>query len=108
MDKKEKKILEAAALRYNAQTDDAPYLVAMGKGEIAEKIVQTARENDIPVMEDAPLAHILNKLSLGDEIPEELYGVVAQVLAFIANLDHKGSERFGLKYSSPAQGRYTK
>ncbi len=96
MDKKEEKLLEAAALRYNAQTDDAPYLVAAGQGGIAEKIVQTARENDIPVVADAPLAHMLNKLSLGDEIPEELYGVVAQVLSFIANLDHQGARRFGL------------
>ena len=69
----------------------------MGKGEIAEKIVKTARENDIPVMEDAPLAHMLNKLSLGDEIPEELYGVVAQMLIFIANLDHQSAGRFGLE-----------
>lgn len=100
-DNRKGKPLEAAALKYNAQTDDAPTIVALGKGEIAGNIIKTAMENDVPVVEDKSLAQILGKLSVGDEIPEELYGVVAQVLVFIAGLDKSYSERFGLGRKKP-------
>lgn len=87
---------EAAALKYNAKTDDAPYIVGLGQGLIAENILKTAKEHAIPVVEDKTLAHVLNKLSVGDEIPEELYQLVAQVLAFVAKLDSDYGKRFGM------------
>lgn len=88
--------LQAAALKYDAKTDRAPYIVALGQGEIAKNIIKTARENKIHVIEDKPLAQMLNSLSVGDEIPEELYEVIAQVLIFISGLDAEYARRFGL------------
>lgn len=85
---------EAAALKYNAKTDNAPYIVGLGQGEIAERMLAAAKEHGIPVVEDKSLAHVLNKLSVGDEIPEELYKLVAQVLVFVANLDRDYGKRF--------------
>jgi flagellar biosynthesis protein len=92
-----KTVKEAAALKYDAKKDDAPYIVGLGQGVVAENIVKTAKENAIPVVEDRTLAHLLNKLSVGDEIPEELYQMVAQVLVFVTNLDKDYGNRFGLK-----------
>ena len=95
--KKGEEILKVAALKYNAKTDSAPSIVALGQGELAKKIIDTARDNHIPVIEDKPLAQMLNRLQVGDEIPEELYQVVAQVLVFISTLDKEYVKRFGLK-----------
>ena len=89
MDKKpEKKVKEVAALKYSPDTDGAPKIVAVGKGEIAEKIIEKAKENDVPVYEDANLAHTLNSFKIGGEIPEELYDIVAKILIFIGNVDN--------------------
>jgi len=88
-DKKDKKIKEAAALRYDPQKNSAPEIVALGKGETAEKIIEKARQNDIPVYEDKELAHTLSFFKIGDEIPEELYEVVANILVFIGDIDGK-------------------
>lgn len=90
-----KEIKEAAALRYLPGNNRAPKLVATGRGEIAEKIIETALENEVPVYEDARLAHTLNKLQLGDEIPPELYEVVAEILVFVSNLDKSFGEKYG-------------
>jgi len=84
---KKKKIKEAAALRYTPEKGGAPEVVALGKGEVAEKIISKAIESNVPLYEDAALAHALNHLNIGDEIPKELYDVVAQVLVFVSNLD---------------------
>ncbi len=83
------KIKEAAALRYSPEKGGAPEIVALGKGEIAEKIIASAKENDVPLYEDEALAHTLNTLRIGDEIPKELYEVVSQVLVFVSRLDNK-------------------
>lgn len=90
--KHEKKIKEVAALKYSPDQDNAPKIVALGKGEIAEKILEIAEKNKIPVYEEPTLAHTLNTLSVGDEIPPELYEIVAQILAFIYDLDRLKGE----------------
>ena len=72
----------AVALHYNITGGGAPRVVAKGGGEIAEKIMQTAREHNVPLQEDAALANALAKLDIGREIPKELYVAVAHVLAF--------------------------
>ncbi|HEX2947418.1 MAG TPA: EscU/YscU/HrcU family type III secretion system export apparatus switch protein [Clostridia bacterium] len=82
-----KKLKEAAALRYDPEKGGAPEIVALGKGEIADRIIEKAKENDVPLYEDAKLAHTLNYLHVGDEIPRELYEVIAQILVFVSNLD---------------------
>ena len=70
----------AVALHYSG--NGAPRVVAKGGGVVAERIVQTAREHNVPLQEDAALASTLSKLELGREIPRELYVAVAHVLAF--------------------------
>ncbi|HHW23372.1 MAG TPA: EscU/YscU/HrcU family type III secretion system export apparatus switch protein [Clostridiaceae bacterium] len=81
------KIKKASALSYTPGEDKAPKVIASGKGELAQKIIEKAREANIPVYEDSHLAEALSHISLGDEIPSELYEVVAEVLAFISKLD---------------------
>jgi flagellar biosynthesis protein len=72
----------AVALHYNASGSGAPRVVAKGGGQLAEKIIETAREHNVPLQEDAALASALSRLELGREIPRELYVAVAHVLAF--------------------------
>lgn len=87
---------QAAALKYDPQAVGAPYVVALGTGSVADRIVETAKENNVHVMRDDKLSGMLQKLSVGDEIPEELYKVVAEVLVFISSMDENFSRRFGL------------
>lgn len=82
----EDKKKQAVALSYNPG-DEAPVIVAAGKGVLADKIIEKAKESDVPLYEDAKLANTLSKLDIGDSIPPELYGVVAQILVFVDNLD---------------------
>ena len=70
----------AIALHYNG--NGAPRVVAKGGGHVAERIIETAREHNVPLEEDAALASVLSKVDLGREIPRELYVAVANVLAF--------------------------
>ena len=78
---------KAAALKYNAQISSAPVVKAKGIGVVAEKIIQIARENNIPIKEDADLVELLVQLDLEQEIPPELYKIVAEILAFVYSLD---------------------
>lgn len=84
------KVKKAAALSYNSQSDTAPKVVAKGKGYVAEAIINKAEASNVPVYQDEKLAEQLNQLSVGADIPEHLYDVVAQVLIFIAKIDAKG------------------
>jgi len=85
MDKQKK----AVALKYNKGKDSAPKVVAKGKGYIAEKIIEAARENNVPLYEDKNLSQVLEALDLDTEIPPKLYRAVAEVLAFIYKLNNK-------------------
>ncbi|KPL61147.1 EscU/YscU/HrcU family type III secretion system export apparatus switch protein [Rossellomorea vietnamensis] len=78
---------EAIALGYNQQEASAPKVVAKGKGMIAENILSKAMEHGVPVQEDKSLLSLLGNLDIGESIPEELYGAVAEVFAFIYRLD---------------------
>ncbi|MDA8168225.1 MAG: EscU/YscU/HrcU family type III secretion system export apparatus switch protein [Nitrospiraceae bacterium] len=78
-----KKGPKAAALRYKAGKDMAPVVVAKGRGLVAEKIIQTAREHGISLKEDPGLVEVLSTLELYQEIPPELYKAVAEILVFI-------------------------
>lgn len=79
----------AVALKYTQKKDSAPRVVAKGRGEIAEKIIELAKEHNVPVYEDKNLTQILEALDLETEIPAELYRAVAEVLAFIYRLNGK-------------------
>ena len=78
---------KAAALKYNMKKDNAPKIIANGKGDIAKKILEKAKEEDIHIEENQDLAEILVKMEIGEEIPPELYEVIAEVLSFIYNLE---------------------
>lgn len=84
-------IKKAAVLRYGKNAYP-PSLVAKGKGETAERIIRIAEKNGVPVYEDRELVEILLSLELNDYVPEQLYGVVAEILAFIYNLNLKYTE----------------
>ena len=76
----------AVALQYG--TDDAaPVVVASGMGYLAEKIVDVAQENGVPVYEDDSLATILAQLNLGQEIPPELYQAIVDIYVYFLNFD---------------------
>jgi flagellar biosynthesis protein len=89
MSENEKKKKRAAAISYNPETDNAPVLAAFGEGYVAEKIIERGEEAGIPVMKDPELASMLSRLSVGDEIPPELYEVVAKILVFVSDLDRE-------------------
>jgi flagellar biosynthesis protein len=82
---------KAVALRYDRGKDPAPTVVGKGLGILAEKIIELAKEHNIPVHEDSDLVDILAKLDLYEEIPPSTYIVVAEILAFVykANNDYK-------------------
>lgn len=71
----------AVALRYTNK-DIAPIIVASGMGHMAEKIVEVAAENDVPIYEDTSLATILTQLELGQAVPEELYKAVVDIYVY--------------------------
>lgn len=79
----------AAALRYDAGTDQAPRVVAAGKGLIAERIIAEARAAGVPVRDDAALAEALAGLDLGAQVPEALYRAVAEALAWAYRLESR-------------------
>jgi flagellar biosynthesis protein len=74
---------QAIAVRYNADKESAPRVVAKGKGQIAEKILEIARTNNVPIYEDADLVEMLAVVELFDEVPPELYTAVAEVLVWV-------------------------
>ncbi len=73
----------ATALQYDQGQGGAPRVVASGRRKIAEQILAEAKKHNIPVYEDPALTAALATVNLGDEIPPELYRVVAEVLAFV-------------------------
>ena len=80
---------QAVALRYQPTKDRAPKLVAKGRGYLADKILELAREHDIPVRQDRNLLQILSHLDLNEEIPPDVYKAVAEILAFIYRLSDR-------------------
>ena len=83
----------AAALEYDPAYDNAPVLSAFGQGELAQRIIDTAQDAGVPVIEDPSLASLLKQVSIGDEIPESLYEVVAQLLIFLGETESKTKNR---------------
>ena len=80
---------KAVALKYNPAEHAAPVVAAKGQGHIAERILELAREHGVPVQEDASLVEVLSRLDIDQEIPPELYALVAEVLSFIYQTDRK-------------------
>lgn len=84
----------AAALRYDPAQDDAPLVVASGRGELARQIIDTARQHSVAVYQDEQLAKTLLKLPVGREIPPALYQAVARVLVYLAGLDRELQRKY--------------
>jgi flagellar biosynthesis protein len=76
----------AVALEYEHGKGAPPRVTAKGRGEIAEKIIETAKEHGIVIQSNASLAAALSTVELDDEIPEELFRAVAEVIAFVLRL----------------------
>ena len=76
---------KAVALSYDEDGRSAPVIVASGMGYMAERIIETANENGVPVYEDNSLATVLTQLELGAEIPEELYQAIVEIYVYFLN-----------------------
>jgi flagellar biosynthetic protein FlhB len=76
----------AVAIKYDKEGSGAPKIMAKGTRLWAEKILEEARLHNIPIVRNVPLAQALNKLDIGEEIPEDLYEAVAEILTFVYNL----------------------
>ena len=87
-EKKDWKVVDktAVALAYEPG-DKAPRILATGKGVLAERIIEKAKEHNVPLYQDNKLADTLSKLKIGDAIPPELYEVVAEILVFVDDMD---------------------
>lgn len=91
---------QAVALIYDEKSSGrAPKVLASGKGFVAEKIIETAREAGIHIHEDPNLIEILAKVPVGEEIPVELYQTVAEVLAFVYRVNERFKHK--LTHTSP-------
>ena len=80
---------KAVAIKYNRDKDRAPRLLAKGRDAIAERIIEVAKENNVPIYPDKDLAQVLETLDIDFEIPPELYRAVAEVLVFIYTINGK-------------------
>ena len=79
----------AIALGYNNKKDDAPKIIAKGFGEVSEKMLKIARENNIMIQDDRLLFESLFKLEVGADIPVKMYQVIAGLLAYVYKINNK-------------------
>jgi len=84
---------QAVALRYEPKKDRAPKIAGKGRGYLAEKILELARQHNIPIRQDKNLLQILSRLDLHQEVPAEVYKAVAEILAFIYRLSNRTLSR---------------
>lgn len=78
---------KAVALKYEAERDLAPRVIAKGRGHVAEHILETAQKNSVPVYQDKTLVNMLMALEIDREIPPELYKAIAEVMAYVYKMD---------------------
>ncbi len=89
MNREQNSSRQAIALRYSPKSDRAPKLVAKGRGYLADKILELARDHHIPIRHDHNLLQVLSRLDLNEEIPPDVYKAVAEILAFIYRLSNR-------------------
>lgn len=85
--KKKKKGKMAAALHYDEKSDEAPRIIARGRDGIAAKIIKMAKEKNIPIEEDIGLVADLIDMDLGENVPPQLYSVIAEILLLIERME---------------------
>jgi len=83
----------AVSLQYNRGANKAPKVTAKGQGWVAEKIIALAQEQNIPIKKDKDLMELLEKIDVGQEIPEALYKIVAELLAWVYTLNKEYPEK---------------
>ena len=94
MDKdKRAPLQEAVAIRYDRDRENAPRVVAKGKGFVAEQLLMIARRHAVPVYQNQTVTQLLMAVELDREIPPELYQAVAIVLAYVYRMDGRAAER---------------
>ena len=81
------KVKSANSLQYQKEINSAPKITARGEGWVAEKIIEIAQERNIPIRKDKDLLNLLSEIDLGREVPESLYKVVAELLAWVYQLN---------------------
>ena len=86
---------KAVSLQYKKGKNAAPKVTAKGQGWMADRIIKMAQENNIPIREDKDLLHLLSEIDVGQEVPESLYKVVAELLAWVYQLNqsYSGSDK---------------
>lgn len=84
---------KAVALKYIPGQSEAPVVVAKGQGSVADIILQKAKDNGVAVQEDAALVEVLSKLDLDQQIPPQLYQLVAEILSYVYQSDRTAGER---------------
>ena len=87
MKQRKEPIKKAVALRYDAEKSEAPVVAAKGKGSVADAILQKAREHGVPIQEEPSLVEVLSQLELEQQIPPELYQLVAEILSVVYRAD---------------------
>ena len=78
-------------MKYRPKKDDAPKVIAKGQGKVAEKIIEIAREHQLHIHNDPDLIEVLSQLDINEEIPPDLYIVIAELLAFVYALNRSES-----------------
>ncbi len=78
---------QAVALRYDKSSTSVPKVVAAGRGDLAEQIIAAAQEAGIDIVEDPDLMEVLARIPLNDDIPEELFQAIAEILAFVYRIN---------------------
>lgn len=74
---------KAVALKYDTSKHDAPYVIAKGSGFVAEKIIKQANEHDVNIREDKALIQLLYQLEINEQIPSDLYPIIAEIFALV-------------------------
>lgn len=84
---------KAVALKYRHRSDNAPKVIAKGRGVMADKIIEIAKAHHIHVHEDPDMIEVLSQLDLNEEIPADLYAVIAELLSFVYGLNREKTSR---------------
>ena len=80
---------KAVALKYKAYEDNAPKVLAKGKGEIAKKIIEKAKKYDVPMFQNEEIANMLLDVEVGEEVPAKMYNAVVEVFVWLYKLEEK-------------------
>lgn len=94
MNEQQKQVYQkkAVALSYLPESGQAPIVKAKGKGHVADEIIQKAKEHGIPIQEDPALVTLLSQVDIDQEIPSELYAVVAEIMALVYRMEKKAAD----------------